>query len=593
MTAVAEARRPSLIERLPLRSRAAPATVTLILLLIVAGIVMPAFLLPERLLVLGVQVAPLAMVATGQTIVLLIGGLDLSVGSVLTLSLVLGAGLTGGSDDRALTATLVCLGVGTGIGILNGLIIVGLRIPPLITTIATATAVQGVSWVYTNGAPNGQMPESIKYIANGRIGAVPIADIVMLLTLVVSFFVLSQTVFGRQLYAIGANPRAAALTGIRINVVTVTAYALSGALAAVGGLIRGWLHRRRFAGCRRGHRGQLHRRRAHRRHQLRGWPGRRGGHVHRGRDPRDPDGAPDPARCPHRPPVGDPRGHRDHGGRPARATGEQLSGTVGCRTEATPALSREWPRRPEEGRMTRRSPGGLKAFVAPLLAAATVAALALPAVAQDNLDPAQFNTGKQPPYTIGVSNDSVANPFRVQMLNEIEYFAKAHPELIKELVVLNAGEDTNKQLSDVQDLISRGVDGIVLSPNSSTAFDSVLDEATAATIPVATYNMTVEDGSKVIAQIAPPFQAWQKQTTQWLADQMGGKGNVIVLRGIAGTPVDALEWAGAKEVLDANPDMKVICEEYANWTTAPARPPSRTASPTRRRSTASCPSVTP
>ncbi len=215
--------------------------------------------------------------------------------------------------------------------------------------------------------------------------------------------------------------------------------------------------------------------------------------------------------------------------------------------------------------MTRRSPGGLKAFVAPLLAAATVAALALPAVAQDNLDPAQFNTGKQPPYTIGVSNDSVANPFRVQMLNEIEYFAKAHPELIKELVVLNAGEDTNKQLSDVQDLISRGVDGIVLSPNSSTAFDSVLDEATAATIPVATYNMTVEDGSKVIAQIAPPFQAWQKQTTQWLADQMGGKGNVVVLRGIAGTPVDALEWAGAKEVLDANPDMKVICEEYANW----------------------------
>lgn len=239
MTAVADARRPTLVERLPLRSRATPAAVTLILLLIVAGIVMPAFLLPERLLVLGVQVAPLAMVATGQTIVLLIGGLDLSVGSVLTLSLVLGAGLSGGSDDRALMVTLLCLGVGTGIGILNGLIIVGLRIPPLITTIATATAVQGVSWVYTNGAPNGQMPESIKYIANGRIGAVPIADIVMLLTLVVSFFVLSQTVFGRQLYAIGANPRAAALTGIRINVVTVTAYALSGALAAAGGLILG------------------------------------------------------------------------------------------------------------------------------------------------------------------------------------------------------------------------------------------------------------------------------------------------------------------------------------------------------------------
>jgi ribose transport system substrate-binding protein len=84
---------------------------------------------------------------------------------------------------------------------------------------------------------------------------------------------------------------------------------------------------------------------------------------------------------------------------------------------------------------------------------------------------------KQPPYVIGVSNDSVANPLRVQMINEIQYYASQHPELIKELIVLNAGEDTNKQISDVQDLISRGVDGIVLSPHSNTAFTAVLKDA--------------------------------------------------------------------------------------------------------------------
>jgi ABC-type sugar transport system substrate-binding protein len=72
---------------------------------------------------------------------------------------------------------------------------------------------------------------------------------------------------------------------------------------------------------------------------------------------------------------------------------------------------------------------------------------------------------KKPPFVIGVSNDSVANPFRVQMINEIKYYASKHPELIKELIILNAGEDTNKQISDVQDLISRGVDAIVLSPH--------------------------------------------------------------------------------------------------------------------------------
>src|SRR5271166_4170587 len=81
---------------------------------------------------------------------------------------------------------------------------------------------------------------------------------------------------------------------------------------------------------------------------------------------------------------------------------------------------------------------------------------------------------KKPPFVIGVSNDSVANPFRVQMINEIKYFADQHPDLIKDLIVLNAGESTNKQISDVQDLLSRGVDAILLSPNSSTAFNSVL-----------------------------------------------------------------------------------------------------------------------
>ncbi|HWJ75149.1 MAG TPA: substrate-binding domain-containing protein [Kaistia sp.] len=173
---------------------------------------------------------------------------------------------------------------------------------------------------------------------------------------------------------------------------------------------------------------------------------------------------------------------------------------------------------------------------------------------------------KKPPYVIGVSNDSVANPFRVQMINEIKYYASQHPELIKELVVLNAGEDTNKQISDVQDLLSRGVDGIVLSPHSNKSFTPVLKDAKQYGIPVATYNNSVTgaDGL-VVAQVTPPFKAWQRQTTEWLAKAMNGKGNVIVLRGIAGTPVDAEEWEGAKEVLDQNPDIKVICTEYANW----------------------------
>ena len=191
--------------------------------------------------------------------------------------------------------------------------------------------------------------------------------------------------------------------------------------------------------------------------------------------------------------------------------------------------------------------------------------LAALAVATLSTGAAQAAEVKKPPFVIGVSNDSVANPFRVQMINEIKYFADQHPDIIKNLIVLNAGENTNKQISDVQDLLSRGVDGIVLSPNSATAFNSVLQDAKQLEIPVATYNMSLAEGAAVIAQIAPPFTQWQHDTTAWLAKAMGGQGNVIVLRGIAGTPVDAEEWAGAKEVLDQNPGIKVICTEYANW----------------------------
>ncbi|HTZ67128.1 MAG TPA: substrate-binding domain-containing protein [Roseiarcus sp.] len=197
--------------------------------------------------------------------------------------------------------------------------------------------------------------------------------------------------------------------------------------------------------------------------------------------------------------------------------------------------------------------------VAGLVAAAILAATALGVTSSRAAD-------KKPPFVIGVSNDSVANPFRVQMINEIKYYASKHPELIKDLIVLNAGEDTNKQISDVQDLIARGVDGIVLSPHSNTAFVSVLKDAKENGIPVATYNNNITEGANLlVAQVTPPFKEWQRQTTEWLAKAMGGKGNVIVLRGIAGTPVDGYEWDGAKEILDQNPGIKVICTEYANW----------------------------
>lgn len=223
----------------PALNRAMPAIVSLVILLAIAGALIPSFLLPNRLLVLGQQVAPLAIVAIGQTLVVLIGGIDLSVGSVLTLSLVLGAGIARGADAMVPLAILACLGVGAFIGLVNGLLITRLRLPALISTLATATMVKGASWVYTNGAPNGSMPPSLQYVANAKIGILPIADIVIAIVFAAVLVLLTRTVFGRRLYAVGANPRTARLTGIRVERITVIAYVLCGTLAAAAGLLLG------------------------------------------------------------------------------------------------------------------------------------------------------------------------------------------------------------------------------------------------------------------------------------------------------------------------------------------------------------------
>jgi ribose/xylose/arabinose/galactoside ABC-type transport system permease subunit len=225
--------------RLSSMGRSVPAWLTLAFLLIWGGIAIPNFLMPDRLLLLGQQVAPLALVAIGETIVVLIGGLDLSVGSVLTLSLVLGAGIAKTHDDVLPQVLVACLGTGVVIGLINGLLIVGLRIPPLITTIATSVAVQGVAFVYTNGAPYGNLPEEIKFAANGKWGFLPVSDVLIAIAFVVFFVLLTRTVAGSYFYAIGANSRAARLAGVPVSLMTVFAYVISGFMAAAGGLILG------------------------------------------------------------------------------------------------------------------------------------------------------------------------------------------------------------------------------------------------------------------------------------------------------------------------------------------------------------------
>jgi ribose transport system substrate-binding protein len=172
--------------------------------------------------------------------------------------------------------------------------------------------------------------------------------------------------------------------------------------------------------------------------------------------------------------------------------------------------------------------------------------------------------GKQPPYVIGVSNVSVANSFRVQMIEEIKYAGTQRPDMIKEVIVTDAGGDANKQISDIEDLVTRKVDALLVAPASDTALTPAVDAAVAAGIPVVVFNSDMKS-DKVVARALPPYREWARLTADWLGKTMNGKGNVIALRGIAGLAAEADEWAGVEEALKSYPDIKMVCTEYADW----------------------------
>jgi ribose transport system substrate-binding protein len=179
-------------------------------------------------------------------------------------------------------------------------------------------------------------------------------------------------------------------------------------------------------------------------------------------------------------------------------------------------------------------------------------------------EPGAGSTTKQPPFVIGVSNVSVANSFRVQMIEEIKYYAEQHPELIKEVIITDAGGDANKQIADIEDLVTRKVDALLVAPASDTALTPAVEEAIAAGIPVIVFNSDMQS-DKVAARALPPYNDWARQTADWLGKTMNGKGDVIALRGIAGLAAEADEWAGVEEALKNYPDINIICTEYADW----------------------------
>lgn len=181
----------------------------------------------------------LGVVSIGQALVIISGGLDLSVGSVISTSDVLAATLIDGQNSRVIPVSLLCIAVGALVGCFNGLLVTKRGVPPFIATLGTSIILVGTRLIFTKGSPKGNIPDALRYIGIGSFYKIPV---ILILFIVVAFFfsiLLNKTLYGRRLYVTGSNSSASRLCGVKTDRVIILAYVLCSATAALGGLLLG------------------------------------------------------------------------------------------------------------------------------------------------------------------------------------------------------------------------------------------------------------------------------------------------------------------------------------------------------------------
>ncbi|MFD1882928.1 ABC transporter permease subunit [Paracoccus pacificus] len=176
------------------------------------------------------------VLAAGMTFVVLTGGIDLSVGSILAVAAMVGV-MTSLLPDMGMLGIPAALAVGLLCGLVNGLVIAYLRLPPFIVTLGTLTGFRGLARLLGDDTTvfNSNLP--FAFIGNGSLFGVPWLAVIAIAVVLVSWFILRRTVLGTRIYAVGGNPEAARLAGINVPVILLFVYSMSGLLAGIGGLM--------------------------------------------------------------------------------------------------------------------------------------------------------------------------------------------------------------------------------------------------------------------------------------------------------------------------------------------------------------------
>lgn len=225
------------IKKIAFYLRKLASVLSLIIIVIVLTILSPHFFTSENFLSIGLQMAVIAIMSIGQVWIIISGGIDLSVGSIMAISGVVTTMLIASGVDMVL-ASLVGILVGAFCGFINGFLTSVGKLPPFISTLGMMGIARGMALIITKGVPVFGLPAEFSVIGNGRLaGIFPIPVLITLVLAVIGHIILSKTPFGRYTYAIGSNFEAARLSGIRTTRMVIYIYLLAGFLYGLGGII--------------------------------------------------------------------------------------------------------------------------------------------------------------------------------------------------------------------------------------------------------------------------------------------------------------------------------------------------------------------
>lgn len=214
--------------------------VIFIALCVIIGILTPRFLKPQNIINILRQISNVGIMAVGMAMVIIIGGIDLSVGSVLSMSACILAVLS--QSMNPWIAMVISLAVGAIVGLINGSLAVKIGIAPFIATLGTQMMARGSAYIISGGIPvKFAHPTTVGFLGGGtfKLGdvSIPVSILIMLCVYIIGIIVMSKTVFGRELYAVGDNERSAKLSGINADRVKLMAYTISGFLASLAGIL--------------------------------------------------------------------------------------------------------------------------------------------------------------------------------------------------------------------------------------------------------------------------------------------------------------------------------------------------------------------